>query len=149
MSIQPSDARALTRQLVARAADDEAGADASSCLAARRAIERACGELARWVGASGSEALLSRAIAASRAAHPVLDGVRSQSAGAIDGLVAAVRPLDAKTCTATCEAVLTALLQLMQRLVGPELTMRLLQLEEPDGDATPDDGPSADTERGA
>ena len=103
---------------------------------AARACEKVCLHLSRIVGEAGIRALFDRSWTASRSEFPWLpsaDGVSfegrlSQLAGALAG-----QP-PAAGLEATASLVAT-LVELLGRLIGADLTLRLLQEMWPDGAA--------------
>ena len=102
--------------------------------------------LSRWVGIEGSNALVARALARARADHPALSNVRytSQSAVCLDGLAESARLHGAGAATDGVVAILTALIDLLGRLIGEDLAMRLVEQSVPA--VTPDDARATERE---
>ena len=122
-----SDARELTRQLVARAAKhsnsptDAAATAFTACQAAYRALSRS-------IGATGAQALLSRALAEASRAHPLLREIRIDDNGAsgLDSLNVVVEAHGSPASAAGLEALLEILLSLLGRFVGFDMVVRLV-----------------------
>jgi hypothetical protein len=85
-------------------------------------------ELSRWFGPYGYHALLARALADARTAHPALRVVRVGPAPApeLEGLEDAARAQGAAAAVAGVEAVLAALIDLLGRLIGDDLAMTFI-----------------------
>ena len=81
------------------------------------------------MGEDGSSALLARAFARTEAAHPALKKIRRLNEGTVqlDGVVASVETHDVATATAAVEALLAALIDILSRLIGEEMAMRLVE----------------------
>jgi len=131
-------AQELARQLFARDAPAE---DAPDAVVA--ATERVCGRvsarLSRWFGIDGTNALFARALVRAQADHPVLANVlySRQSAVCLDGLAESARIHGADATADGVAAILTALIELLGRLIGQDLAMRLVEESAPA--AAPDD----------
>ena len=82
--------------------------------------------LGRWVGAEGYCALLDRAVALVRAEHPVVDGLscRREDDPVTPAVVQAHGPAQV---TAGTVALLAALIELLGRIVGEEIAVRLVE----------------------
>jgi hypothetical protein len=107
------------------------------------ATERVCGRvseyLSRWVGTDGSGALFARALASAQAEHPALGNVRysRQSAVCLDGLAESARTHGAGAAADGVTAILAALIELLGRLIGDDIAIRLV--EQSMSTQTPDD----------
>ena len=129
---QSRTARELARQLLARDAPAE---DAPDAVAA--ATERVCGRvsanLSRWFGIDGTNALFARALVRAQADHPALANVRysRQSAVCLEGLTESARLHGADAATDGVAAILTALIDLLGRLVGRDIAIRLVEQSVP------------------
>ena len=101
---------------------------------AARACEQLCAHLARIVGETGIRALFDRSLIASRCEFPWLPSVER---GAFEGrwsqLAAALAGHPPAAALEAAESVVATLVELLGRLVGDELTLRLLQELLPDG----------------
>ena len=131
-------AQELARRLLAR---DAPGEDAPHAVAA--ATDRVCGRvsenLSRWVGIDGTNALFARALARAQAEHPALANVRysRQSAVCLEGLAESAHIHGASAAADGVAAILTALIELLGRLIGEDIAMRLVDQSVPA--APPDD----------
>lgn len=133
--------RQLTRRLLDRAGRSDEAADAAAT-AALDACERVCRELCRWVGTNGCLALLARALADARAGHPVLEEIRiaNRSEPGLEGVPEVLRKHGAAATAEGLERLLETLLELLGRLIGDDMVMRLV--EQVVQDRTPDDPPT-------
>jgi hypothetical protein len=100
------------------------------------AVGRLCSELAtvlgRWIGADGFRALLQRAYAIARTPHPVLDGFSCLGGKQTESTAVAVQMHGAEEVAAGIVALLTALIELLGRIIGEEMAMHLVaQIEIP------------------
>jgi hypothetical protein len=124
----------LARRLLAR---DAPGDDAAHAVTA--ATDQVCGRvsenLSRWFGIDGSNALFSRALARVQAEHPALANVRysHQSAVCLEGLAESARTHGAAAAADGVAAILTALIELLGRLIGEDIAMRLVEQSIPAG----------------
>ncbi len=121
-------ARALASQLLTREVSTPLGADTTG--AADRVCCRVSEELARWMGNDGCRALFARALATAQTAggHPVLEMVRI-SAGSVyclDGLTDGALRHGAAAANDGAAAVLSALIELLGRLIGDDMALGLL-----------------------
>ena len=121
-------ARELTRRLVARARPKGDGPDAVA-LAAQAACERAYRDMARWLGASGAHALLTRALAHEQGDYPFLAEIRigHRSDPVLDGVAGIVQLHGASAAAAGLEAVLETLVGLLGRLIGDDMAVQLVE----------------------
>ena len=94
------------------------------------AAERVCTQLrsglGRWVGATGYRALLDRALGLARAEHPAL-GSLSCHGGGQPATTAAVRAHGAAEVTAGMVALVATLIDLLGRIIGEEMAVRLVE----------------------
>ena len=124
---QPA-SRELARQILAR---DLNGANpptaASAAAAAEQSFHRLSDTLGRWVGAEGSQALFSRALALAQAQNPALRVVPppARSALFLDALAASA-PHDADALTDGVVTIMTTLIELLGRLIGHDLALMLV-----------------------
>ena len=125
-------AREVAHRLIAR---DAVASDVpdGAAVSARLACERICRDLSRWLGAAGCDALFARALADSRAVHPLLDRIRigARSESGLEGVEEAVRADGAAAVAAALEAVLVAMIELLGRLIGSDMALRLLEQHTP------------------
>lgn len=94
----------------------------------QKALARVTQSLGDAMGEDGCNALLARALARNEAAHPALRQIRRLSASAIhlDGVAASVEAHGVAPVTAAIEALLTSLIDILGRLIGEEMAIRLL-----------------------
>jgi hypothetical protein len=126
----------MVRRLLAR---ETSAAEEPAVVAA--ALQRTCmrvsANLRDSVGDDGRDALLGRALSRTESKHPALKDIRKLN-GAIhlDGIVASVEAHGVAPVTAAIEALLAALVDVLGRLIGEDMAMRLLDQDLP--------GPSLD-----
>jgi hypothetical protein len=96
------------------------------------AVECLCSELAselgRWIGADGFRALVQRARVIARAQHPVLDGFSCLGGSRqLENTEAAPPELHrAAEVAAGMVALLSALIELLGRIIGDEMALHLV-----------------------
>lgn len=132
MHSQP--ARDLARRLLGREAD-AAGAPDALAASAARACERLLGNLSRWVGIDGADALFARALMHAQARHPALRAVRFEPRAelCLEGIAESARTHGAAATAEGVAGILTALIELLGRLVGDDLATQLVEQSAPDG----------------
>ena len=137
MTGYPPAAQELARRLLARETSG-AGEPAMVAAALQRACLRVSENLRDSVGDDGRNALLARALARTESGHPALKDIRQLNNGVVhlDGIVASVEAHGVVQVTAAIEALLAALVDVLGRLIGEDMAMRLLDHDLP--------GPSAD-----
>jgi hypothetical protein len=133
--------RELTRRLVAREATTGDAPDVAAA-AVQAACERTYQTLSRWLGANGSYALFTRALAQAQAEHPLLRDVRfrTQSEPGLEGVTESIQVHGAAAVAAGLESVLVGLIELLGRLVGHDMAARLVEQSVPNP-ARDDEGP--------
>ena len=122
------------RRLVAReAAQVGDGAPAKVGAALTRTCLHVSENLRDTLGDAGWAALLARALARTEADHPALKGIRRQNEDDIDvdSVVAAVEVHGVASSTAAFEALLAALIEILSRLIGEDMAIRLLDRDAP------------------
>jgi hypothetical protein len=109
---------------------ERAAGDTTSPEKLAGAADRMCSELrtglGRWIGAEGYQALVDRAIAQTRAEHPALDGF-SCLGGDEPGTAAAVGAHGAAQVAAALTAMVTAVIELLGRIIGADMAVRLVE----------------------
>jgi len=118
------DAAETARDLWARARGDRRGSRGDIEVAERLCTHLRFG-LGRWVGSDGYRALLDRAIGQTRAAHPVLDGLSCHGSGELAARGSMKGP-DAGEIADGMIAMVTALIELLGRIIGEEMSIRLV-----------------------
>lgn len=125
--------RLVAREALASSAPDDVAAPAHA------ACERAFRELSRWLGANGTYALLTRALSQARPQHPALGEIRLDALAepVLQGVGEAVQSHGPSAVAGALEAVLVELLELLGRLIGDDMSARLVEQGVPG--RTPDD----------
>lgn len=116
----------LTRALLAGRSGGEHDA-ASMAAAVEGGFVRVASGLTRWFGAYGAQALMTRALAAARPAHPVLGNVSMTDVHTIEGIARSDSSYDAESIAEAMRATMTALAELLDRLIGDDLAITLLE----------------------
>ena len=125
----PPSAQEVARWLLALERPPGASKDATAAAAhLQQLCTRVTGNLADTMGADGCAALLARALARTEGAHPVLTNVRRNVNGgiALDGVAAAVESHGIDAVTTALEALFTALMDVLSRLIGEDMALRVL-----------------------
>jgi hypothetical protein len=97
------------------------------------AADRVCGRvsanLSRWFGLDGTNALFARALVRAQADHPALATVRyaRHATACLEGLAESARIHGADAAADGVAAILTALIDLLGRLIGQDIAMRLAE----------------------
>ena len=96
-----------------------------------RAAELMCTQLrlglGRWIGVMGYRALLDRALGLARAEYPALAGLSCHGGEEEPEVAAAVRAHGAPEVAAGMMAVAAALIDLLGRIIGEEMAIRLVE----------------------
>jgi hypothetical protein len=115
---------------VARLLWARAAGNASTPIEVAEAAERVCIQLraglGRWVGATGYRALLDRALVRARAEHPAVGGL-SCHGGEESTIASAVEERGAAEVEAGMVAVVAELTDLLGRIIGEEMALRLVE----------------------
>jgi hypothetical protein len=122
-------ARDLARQILDRdLAAVETTTAAGAAAAAELVFHRLADNLVRWVGSDGSQALFTRArsLAQARNLNVKMVPPPARSALFLDALAANSKPHDTEAVMEGAVTILAALLELLTRLVGDDLAVRLL-----------------------
>jgi hypothetical protein len=120
--------RRIARRLIDSRRPDRAGAD-TAARAAASACEHLYRELSRWVGPDGCHALFTRALAQAQAEHPALGKIqlRARSEPYIDGVAATIMAHGDAATADGLESVLVYLVELLGRLIGDDMAMKLIE----------------------
>jgi hypothetical protein len=121
-SVSPSDA---ARRLWESAAGDTSAPEDVAAAAGRVCAQLRAG-LGRWIGGEGYRALLDRALVLARAEHPAL-GSLSCDRGDQPVTPADVRAHGAAKVAAGMVALVAMLIELLSRMVGEEMAVRLVE----------------------
>jgi hypothetical protein len=109
------------------------GNHAATAAALQRLCARTSDNLRDAMGASGCEALLARALARAERAHPVLKDLCRETAGNVhlDDVLATIEAHSVEAITEAIEALLAALIDILSRLIGEDMAIRLIDQEVP------------------
>jgi hypothetical protein len=124
MTQRSAAATEVARGLWARAAGDTSSAEEVAAAAERTCTQLSLG-LGRWVGTMGYRALLDRALILARAEHPALSSL--SCAGGEPVTTADVRSEGAAEVAAGMVALVAALVELLGRIIGEEMALRLVE----------------------
>lgn len=85
------------------------------------------------MGEDGCTALLARALARTEHDHPALKDIRRLNNGGIhlDGVMASIEAHGAAPVTAAIEAMLAALIDVLGRLIGEDMALRIIDQDVP------------------
>ena len=121
-------ARQIARRLVDSRRPGRTGPDVAA-RAAASACERLYRELSTWVGLDGCHALFTRALAQAQAEHPELGQIqlRARSEPYIDGVAATIMAHGDAATAEAFESVLVRLVELLGRLIGDDMAMKLIE----------------------
>ncbi|MBA3343119.1 MAG: hypothetical protein H0T48_14995 [Gemmatimonadaceae bacterium] len=135
------DARELARRLIAREAGPRDTPDIGA-KAAQLACERVYRDLSRWIGGTGCYTLFTRAVVQAQPFHPLLSEVRfgTHSEPRVTGTTQIVETHGAALAGVALESLLTEVLDLLGRLIGGDVTARLVGVEETGNDQGPRGG---------
>ena len=137
MSGQPSSSRSqeIARQLLASARVSESGSASEPPSAAQlqQLCTRVTENLCDTIGRDGCMALLARALARTESAHPVLTTVRRITNGDIelDSVAAGAERHGVPAVTSGLEAMLAALTDILGRLIGDDMALRVMLPDPP------------------
>ena len=106
-------------------------------LALQRSCTRVTDALRNSMGDAGCAALLTRALARTQGAHPILKDLRSRADEGIriDSIAASAAAHGIDKVTAAIEALFAALVDILIRLIGDDMTIRLLDHDGPQAPA--------------
>ena len=133
-SSQTSAALQVVRGLLAREAEHGMGEQPDSAPAAlQRACSRVSHNLRDSLGEDGWTALLARALARTEADQPALKNIRRLNEGGLDldAVIAGIETHGVATVTAAIEALLVALIEILGRLIGEDMAIRLIDQDPP------------------
>lgn len=86
------------------------------------------------IGDAGSDALLARAFARTERAHPSLKDLRRPGDDGIrlDGIAASAEVHGIEPVTAAIETLIAAVIDILNRLIGEDMTLQLFDYDEPE-----------------
>lgn len=122
----------IARRLLAREAPPGRKAEPEAVSAAlERTCMRVSANLRDAMGDDGLTALLARALARTERDHPALQSIRRSDNGGIqlDGLAASIETHGERPVTAAIEALLAALIDVLSRLIGEDMAIRLVDVD--------------------
>jgi hypothetical protein len=101
----------------------------TSARAAAAACDQLYRELSRWVGPDGCHALFTRALAQARIEYPALGQIqlRARSEPYIDGVAETIMAHGDPATAEGLEAMLVHLIELLGRLIGDDMAMKLIE----------------------
>jgi hypothetical protein len=123
----------LARELLAREPAGHPPSAAAAAEAAERTLQRLADSLGRWLGPDGSQALLTRALSLAQTRNDALKAVPppARSALFLDALAARAEPHDAQSVADGAMTILVTLIDLLTRLIGHDLAVRLVAESTP------------------
>ena len=124
----------IARRLLATDALSGTDRDPERDVAALQRLSlRVFGNLCDAMGDDGCNALLARALLRTEADHPALKDFRGINAAGIhqDGIVASIEAYGVVAVRAAMEALIAALVDILARLIGEDMAIRLLDHDEP------------------
>jgi hypothetical protein len=144
-SVEHSPARKIVRRLIA-SRRSELAAGESAARTAAEGCDHLHRELSRWVGTDGCHALFTRALPHARTEHPALGKIqlRARSTPYIDGLAEAIMTHGDAATAEALESMLIRLVELLGRLIGDDMAMKLIEREV---DASAGTGPTPNDRR--
>lgn len=121
-------ARQIARRLINSRRSERAGGG-SPTRAAAGACDHLYRELSRWVGPDGCHALFTRALADARTEYPALGQIqlRARSEPYIDGVAETIMARGDPATAEALESMLERLVELLGRLIGDDMAMRLIE----------------------
>ena len=135
ISLTPSEVarRILARDAFTPAHGTGSATSETAILALRQSCIRVTDALRNSIGDAGCAALLARALARTEGAHPVLKDLRGRADEGIrlDGIAASAAMHGIESVTAAIEGLIGALVDILTRLVGDDMAIRLLDHDGP------------------
>lgn len=132
-SQSPTSVQIARRLLVHEAAPGREREPEMVGAALQRTCLRVSENLRDSLGEDGCNALLARALARTEADHPALKNIRRLNEGSIhlDGVVAGIEAHGAAAVTAAIEALLATLVDVLGRLIGEDMAIRIIDHDAP------------------
>lgn len=121
-------ARQIAHRLISVRRSEPAGSR-TSAHAAVDACNQLHQDLSRWVGLDGCHALFTRALAQARRDYPLLEEVqlRPLSEPYVEGGTEIIGAYGAAQTAEAIESMLTGLIELLGRLIGDDMAMKLIE----------------------
>ena len=103
----------------------------TSAAALKRVCARVSTNLRDTMGDDGTSALLARALARTEALHPALQSIRHLNGRGVtlDGVDASIKTHGVVAVTAAIEALLTALMDILAKLIGEDMATRVIDTQ--------------------
>ena len=129
--------RILARDALAPGHGTGSATPETAILALQRSLTRVTDALRNSMGDAGCAALLARALARTEGAHPVLKDLhgRADEGIRLDGIAASANAHGIESVTAGIEALIGALVDMLRRLIGDDMAIRLLDHDGPQAPA--------------
>jgi hypothetical protein len=129
----PGSSRVARRILDREAIPSGDAAQAVVAEALHRVCARTLANLRDAMGGAGCDALMARALSRATAAYPVLKDMwrRSTADVRVEDLQATIEAHGAATTVAAVEALLVALIDILSRLIGEDMAIRLIDHDVP------------------
>jgi hypothetical protein len=121
-------ARQIAHRLINSRRSEPAGSRTSGHVAAA-ACDHLYQGLSRWVGLDGCHTLFTRALAQARTDHPLLEEIqlRPRSEPYVEGVTETIDAYGAAPTAEAIESMLVGLVELLGRLIGDDMAMKLLE----------------------
>jgi hypothetical protein len=125
--------RILRRDALGSGQAAEGGTPETAIIALQRSFSRVTDDLRDAMGDAGCAALLDRALAHTKRAHPVVKDLRWRPGEgiALAGIATNAGAHGIESVTAAMEALITALVDILSRLIGDDMVLRLLDHDDP------------------
>ncbi len=123
-----SPAQAIVRRLI-ESRRSKRVADDTPARAAAAGAGHLYSELSRWVGPDGCHALFTRALAQARTEYPALEQIElhARSEPYVDGAAETIMAHGDAATAEALEAMLVRLVELLGRLIGDDMAMKLIE----------------------
>jgi hypothetical protein len=121
-------ARQIARRLIESHRSERTDGQ-TAARAAAAACDQLYRELSRWVGPDGCHALFTRALAQARTEYPALGQIQlhARSEPYIDGVAETIMAHGDHATAEGLEAMLVHLIELLGRLIGDDMAMKLIE----------------------
>jgi len=127
-STSPASLEVARRLLARERAGGSEGEPVDAGVALQRTLARVAQALRDSMGEDGCNALLARALARTDSVHPALQSIRVEEDSIyLDGVVASVEAHGVGAVTTAIEALLAALVDVLARLIGEDMAIRLIE----------------------
>jgi hypothetical protein len=125
--------REIARRLLGRSAVSADGASVTSGDALQRTCTRVFDNLRDAMGEHGCSALLARALAQTEASHPALKDLRRRHSNGVplDCVRESIDAHGVPVVTAAIESLLVALIDILGRLIGEDMAIRVIDYDVP------------------